>query len=470
MNGTAVPRRVTMAVVVLACLVPIVWPGDVPFINDEPQLVANALHANADGRLATMGLQGTYGFAYGPAPTWVYQGLLAVSRDLVVVSALHAALMSVLTAFGLWWIGRSLGLWSWFLPIPLLSPYFWFYARVLWDNTFLLPLSALALGGYAAFLANGSARGLKVSVGALLLIPLVHLMGLALLVPLGAHMLVVHGRILWRHRWSLLAMAAGVAIAALPYVRYLLGPRPASPPGDGTLTGWLFPLFGARLLSARGLDYFFGEGPVTGGIFTLATTLSALAYVLAWGGLAVSAALIVRAARSRTWTPRSHLAAIAFGALVIQSIIDGVASRYQHPHYQNGTWIVTVVFAWYAIDAVARWRTAGERTAGALTMGLGGALVLSVVGLAVQLHRTGGTREVYGPTLANQLQVARAMAAYDPGSEVEVQVSMWERFPHTPAVLRELSRRRQVQLRRRPLLVRYASADAASGVIELVER
>ena len=129
-----------------------------------------------------------------------------------------------------------------------------------------------------------------------------------------------------------------------------------------------------------------------------------------------------------------------------------------------------MVLTWYAIDAVARWRTAGERTAGALTMGLGGALALSVIALAVQLHRTGGTREVYGPTLANQLQVARAMAAYDAGSEIEIQVSMWERFPHAPAVLRELSRRRQVQLRRRPLLVRYASDTAASGVIELVER
>ena len=93
----------------LACLIPLVWPGDIPFINDEPQLIANAVNANRDGRLASLGLLGTYGFIYGPAPTWVYQALVAVSRDLVVVAVLHALLLSAATAGALWWLSRSLG-------------------------------------------------------------------------------------------------------------------------------------------------------------------------------------------------------------------------------------------------------------------------------------------------------------------------------------------------------------------------
>ena len=138
-------------------------------------------------RLASRGVLGTYGFYYGPAPTWVYQLLVATTRDLVVVSALHILLMSAVTAGALWWLSRSLGLWVWFATLPLLSPYYWFYARVLWDNPFLLPLGALALAGYAAHLESGSPLGLRVSFAALMTAPLVHLMSLSLVVPLGAH-------------------------------------------------------------------------------------------------------------------------------------------------------------------------------------------------------------------------------------------------------------------------------------------
>ena len=188
---------IALAALIFAGLVPLVWPGDVPFINDEPLLIARAVSANHDGRLASRGLLGTYGFVYGPAPTWVYQGLMAITQDLVVVSALHILLISVVTAGALWWLSRSLGLWVWFAPLPLLSPYYWFYARVLWDNPFLFPLGGLALAGYAAYLNSGSPAGLRVSCAAMLTVPLVHLMGVSLIAPLAAHMLIVRWRAVW---------------------------------------------------------------------------------------------------------------------------------------------------------------------------------------------------------------------------------------------------------------------------------
>jgi hypothetical protein len=464
------PSRLAVAAVVVAALVPLIWPGDIPFINDEPQLIANAARANEERQLAPMGLEGTYGFTYGPAPTWVYQALLSISHDLIVVSVLHAALMSAVTAGSLWWLARSLGLWIWFLPVPLLSPYFWFYARVLWDNTFLLPLSALTVAGYAAFLATGSSMGLRVSWAGLLLIPLVHLMGLALVIPLAAHMLLCHWRALWQHKWSLAAMATAAVFAAEPYREYLLAPRPASPPGDGSLAGWLFPLLGGRLLSAGGLDYFFGPALVDGPLFAAAASLSAVAYGLVWAGLIVAVLTIIAAVRRRTWSPTTHVAAIALGALACQSAADGISSRFQHPHYQNGTWIVFVLLAWLTVDALAARGGAARRGAQLVTGALVGALVLASGALAIDLRRHGGTREVYGATLANQLQVASALARYDPDSNVQIRVAMWERFPHTPAILREFLRHRYVHGPRRDLLVRYASANEASGVIELVER
>jgi hypothetical protein len=467
------PNRVVwmaLLALVFASLVPLVWPGDVPFINDEPVLVANAADANSSGRLAPLGLLGTYGFVYGPAPTWVYQALLACSRDLVVVAALHILLMSAVTAAALWWLSRSLRLWVWFAPIPLLSPYYWFYSRVLWDNPFLLPLGALAMAGYAAHLDSGSALGLRVAVAAMLAIPLVHLMGLALVVPLALHMLVVQRRSVWKYRYSLVTMALGALVLAWPYWRRLAGPRSPAPATDGVLDGWLFPLFGARLLSAGGLDYFYGPRPVAGTFFRIVADASSVAYALAWAGIVVAVTLIVKAARTRSRAPRAHVAAIAVAAMLCQSAIDGISGKFQHPHYQNATWIACVILAWLSVDYLARGRRAARWGAVAATGVLALSLLLAVGTLAVTLHRSRGTRDVYGPTLANQQQVVRALSEYASTSDVLVHVNMWQRFPTTLAILRELNAVPQIGLPQATIELRYVSEDPARGAIEMIAR
>ena len=87
------------------------------------------------------------------------------------------------------------------------------------------------------------------------------------------------------------------------------------------------------------------------------------------------------------------------------------------------------------------------------------------------LHRSRGTRDIYGPTLANQQQVARALARYAPDSDVQVHVNMWQRFPQTLAILRRAERRRaRSTCRGATIELRYASADPASGAIEMVVR
>jgi len=458
------------AALILAGLVPLIWPGDVAFINDEPLLVANAVAANDHHQLASMGLRGTYGFMYGPAPTWVYQLLVITSRDLVLVAMLHALLMSAATAGALWWLSRSLRLWVWFAALPLLSPYFWFYARVLWDNPFLLPLGAFAVAGYAAHLASGSPLGLRVSLAAMATMPLVHLMSVALIAPLGAHMIVVRRRALWADRYSVAAIAVAALLLAWPYWTYLATAGPAPTPGAGpALDGWLFPLFGARLLSARGLDYFYGPGPVGGRLFHMLSAVSSIAYVLVGCGLVVAITLVVQAARTRAWNVRAHVAAIVVASLICQAAIHGMTAKFEHPHYYNGAWISFVLLAWFAVDFLAA-RRSGARWAAAATGLLAATLLLTVGTLALRLHQSRGTREIYGPTLANQQQIARELSGYASTSPVQTNVTMTKRYPQALAILRQLNASRRMDLPRRTFELRYASDDPASGEIELVER
>lgn len=461
---------IALAALVLAGLIPVIWPGDVPFINDEPQLIASAVAANHRGRLAPLGLLGTYGFRYGPLPTWAYQGLLAITRDLVSVATLHALLMSAITGAALWWLGRSLRLWMWFAPLPLLSPYYWFYARVLWDNPFLLPIGTLALSGYAAFLRSGSRAGLRIAVAAMLAIPLVHLMGLALVVPLAAHMIIVRPRALWTERYIIAAIAGAAVWVAWPYWNYLGGPRAPVPSAGAAFDGWLFPLSSGRLLSARGLEYFYGPQPVSGRVFEIAGAISWIGYGLVWCGIVVAVMLIVRAWRQRDWSARAHLAAIAAASLACQAVLHGLTGKFEHPHYHNGTWISLVVLAWLAVDWLATGPRVARVTATAATAVLAASLLTSVGTLALGLHRSRGTRDVYGPTLANQQRVARELARYAPDSDVEVHVNMWQRFPHTLATLRALNRRTEGGLRHQRIEVGYVSPDPASGAIELIVR
>jgi hypothetical protein len=155
--------------------------------------------------------------------------------------------------------------------------------------------------------------------------------------------------------------------------------------------------------------------------------------------------------------------------LACQSAIDGMAGKFQHPQYQNATWIATVVLAWFAIDRLAGMRGFLRWSAPLAAGLLASALLVGVGVVASRLHRTGGTREIYGPTLANQQRVARALARYSPRSRVTSNVILYALYPHTLAILRELNPPRS-WAPDGDVDVRYVSADPASGRIEAVER
>lgn len=421
---------------VLAGALPLLWPADVPWINDEPALLATALHAKQVGALPTHGLLGSVGVPYGPAPLWLYMAGLGLTHDLVSLVVLHALFFVLLTGVAIVWLARTCRQLDPLVGVlALLSPYFWFYSRLLWDNSFLIPLSALAVAAYVSFSQAPAAWKLWL-VGALAALMLqTHLMCAPLLAALALH-------VVWRHRawarahWRALLPLLLFAAACWPYASALLarpdlGERRLQPAGG---TNWVFPLLGGRYFSALGLEYFFGEGWQEHGGPQLwsATTVSAMGVVAVWLGLAVAGRLLLQPRGGVEARPAEHdLAAIAVTTLVLQLVLHAVARTGDEPHYLNGTWFGLFALVWLAYSAIRRaaWR---RLLAGAHAT----ALLVVVLGLQHDIHaRQGNTGLHFGPSLGTQLDVLDELARHGPQSEVLNETEFYATFPQAFGVL-----------------------------------
>jgi hypothetical protein len=455
-------------------LVPaVIFPGDAPFINDDAWLLLNALQANEAGRLAVLGLKGTKGLAYGPVPTWLYQGLLLATRDPVKLVVAHAVLLGGALAVAIHGLARVTGLWKWFGLVLAASPYLWFYNRLLWDNTLNLAFTAFAFLLYLVFLSRGSRLALagSMTLGGLSL--LTHMMGLAMTVAILGHLVIVRRRDVLRLAWILLLVGAVLLGAAGSYWRVVWDSRNSLPAyaWNPSLRGALFALTGPRLLGATGLDYFYGARAGTG--FPLAVAwLSAVLYPLTWAGMAVAARRAWQGIEGRSAGTIDSTGTVALGAVLVQVTLDALVDATGHPHYHNATWIAHAVLAWIAVSAFARWRPAARVVAAAVAAGLVTGMVGVDAWLLADLHRTGGTRDIhYGATMAEQLRLVDELRRFSEGAEVIAEVKQFQLFPHPLGVLGKLvPRTAPPSVAARALIIRHASPDPEDAHLELVAR
>src|SRR4029450_153638 len=260
-------------------------------VGHQPMLSAGALRANRQHGVAIHGLPGTAGATYGPFPTWLYQAYLAASSNLVLLVAVRAVLMAAVLALALLWLCRTLDLWPWFVPPLLCSPYLWFYARAIWDNTFNIPLSALAFASAVSFLARGRPWMLLVSLASCLAMMLPHLMAVAFVTPVTAFLLYRARNELRRLFWRLVLLAAAGVAVAFPYFTALRRSASGEGAAVGRLTDWLFPFLGGRILSAQRIEDIFGatwmahDTSFVAKLVTVATAVSLLAIPLVWAGM-----------------------------------------------------------------------------------------------------------------------------------------------------------------------------------------
>jgi len=427
-------RALILLVVTLGVL-RLLFPGDVPFINDEPRIVAAALDANQAGVPASVGLRGTRGAPYGPVPTWIYQGALAFTSDLRVVVVLRALLVTGLTGWALVLLSRALpGVVPALGAFALLSPYLWLYARDLWDNSFAVPFSAMCLAAYARYLVSERIRWLAGSAAFGVACLLTHLMTVPVIAAVALHFVLTRWREMLRGP-SFAAVVGGIAAAAVlvsaPYLREVMSSEGVGFALSPYAPALAFGIGGFRTFSLVGFDYVIGAWPVAG----LAPWLVGFSALVFPAG-AYGAFLVLRRAQEADSSPGRELSRVLLYTLLVFVLLANGQRLVEHPHYYSGVWAVFFCLWWVGMSRLME-RTWARR----LFFLQATVMVLFLSGLAGWLHANGGTRSLrYGPTLGNQMLVAQQLdrlgaepgppsLAFHPGA-----------FPQAIQVLRRLNR------------------------------
>lgn len=436
-----------------------------------------ALDAKYSGSVADHGLLGSRGFVYGPAPIWIYTALLHVSEDPVRVVQIRAALVTVLTALAIVWLAALCrGLATPLGAIALLSPYLFIYARQLWDNTFLIPISALTVAAFISFATRPATWKMHLLALLMTAMMLTHLMSAALILPVTALAFMRHRRWFADH---LKHFSAAVLLAIFLSARYILflmrTPMTEAPRGHfSAWEGWIFPLTGGRIFSAFGMDYFFGEtwfiSPRLSVSSHLVLTLSFLTFValtLVWVGMGLAISRVIEMRRTRTWgSPQDSLCVLCLSVFATQCVLNGLMRTYGQPHYFNSTWFCYFGFLWMALSAETDgFRRSLQRSAQVLYAVSSAAVLVYFV---IHIHVSGGNQNVhYGPSLQTQIDVIRTIKTCPPRTSAYIAVENFRRFPHSLDILRtfvpEAPCAADIAADTRPLLIRPRGPDPSEG-------
>ena len=407
--------------VMLGAVIPaVLWPGDNLWTNDEPRLIANAWHSNAAWHPAWGGLWGNFGIRYGPLPTQIYQFLLCLTHDPLLLAALRGGICAAVTAASLLWLARSASLSPWFAGAVLVAPPVLQFQRLLWDASFTIPLGALALAALAAHLRGGALRCLVAAITSAAFLATIHPQAL----PLSA---AVVGLLLWKHRpalrrhWKPIGIALAVFLALnavffgqlvhLIFTRLSGAVASGYPGGKAPHVAILAPFLGGRLLGAPADAY------LPGGPDAWMQMLSSIIYPLCWAGIVLAAWRAWQHWTNRAGSKelpasacavRDSLAFVALATVIMQGLLFAVMRVPSGAQYFFGTFAAHVCLAWLAVEALPWAWLRGAITA---AYGIAGAW-LSLHGMWTA-HRDGCPVEPVQPTLGEQTALVQKLRSYD---------------------------------------------------------
>jgi hypothetical protein len=453
----------------------LLWPANIPFINDEPQLLDLVWQHQHAGTLPIIGIMGTYGLPYGPLPAWFYELFLSLlGPKLPAIALAKTLLCTSWTLAAGWAIAGRLHWPRWPLLWLVLSPYLYHYQRAMWDNVFLLPLTMTMILTLIYWQQTQRRRWLWAAVLVGAGMGLTHLLALPVLVLLGIALLI--GKLRWlRTHWvtALGGLVLGVAILA-PYLWASWAAR--VPPPDFLRTGdWrdaiYSPLWGALWFSGLGLGHFLPElsthhailgpwAPLVLGLTTL--SLPVMLYGLwrwlrdCWG------------ARKRfgEWPITGTLAVWWCLQVAFFFIFHAWGQREAMPHYSHTLMPLWFMALWQGAKYAQRVPILRYLPAVAMV-----ALLVWTAAMAGHIQRQGGNRGWnFGSTLTTQWQLAHDLQAWDPASQVSIKIPQYQEWRRTLLTVLRYATPPQVAPNRPrgQLVIDYREpGDAGSGYLQL---
>ncbi len=455
---------------VLGGMIPLLWPTDTPWINDEPILLAQAWDVIHRGIIPSHGLGGgSLGLTHGPMSILIYALALLFTDNLVAIVFLQAFLFALGIGLAVFWLAKMCRTLS--PPVgvlALLSPYYWFYSRLLWGVAPFIASSALTLVAYISFCQTRAAWKLWLVGLGMVLMLLTHLMCLPFLAAITAHFFWQHRSWAVKHAGHSLMIVIFGSLACLPYFLYLAhhlgGPHQAA--ADSRTAPWVFPLMGGRIFSAVGFDYFLGQNWQSYGRFPqllwILTGVSALGLLGVWIGLAVAWRFLMKNRGISGDKPiEFHLWSVVLLTLAFQLMVDGVSRISYHPHYQSATSFCAFTLLWLAYSQVRnrrwRWTLSGLHAV---------ALLIVTLSIIWRIHETQGNTNIhYGPTLRTQIDVLKELDFQNPNSTAVNQTSHYSYFPQALTVLQIFYPLHQPSTNApvRHLAIRYADPQSGAG-------
>lgn len=208
------------AVLLLAAVLRMGWPGLTEFKGDEARLVALALEMAQFETFPLRGISSSVGLPNFPTSVWIYALPLMAWRH-VMAPLLFTGLANVLAVAGTWWLVRRLWGPRAALAAALLfavSPWAVVHSRKIWAQNLLPPLVVgWAISAFLTFVEERP-RFVALHVLLLALAVQVHPAALSLLAPSALFLVLFRRHVRWK---PLLAGAAVALFTVAPFAIYL---------------------------------------------------------------------------------------------------------------------------------------------------------------------------------------------------------------------------------------------------------
>ncbi len=303
-------------------------------------------------------------------------------------------------------------------------------------------------GGVCGISRNSSAVSLCLTILGCILLPLIHLTGVAMVLPIGAHLLVFNRRQLWKWKWRVVAIVLLCSYLFWPYLAYFATrTQPNIPRSRPQLIGWLAPLVGGQYLTLGTAGTMPGDGwqehspEILQSLVGIAQWITRIALLCVWLGMAIAVPRGWKALRHPASAGATqHLCLVALAVWICQTFLDGIERLDFSPQYLAATWMIYIFFAWIAVDWLMQ-RMRGSTFIVRWLPGIySGSLLLGIVIIMVTFIRNeGAVNGYFGTSLANQIEAVKRIRQFSDRSNVDIQFAPWRLHPLAYQVLMELN-------------------------------